>query len=370
MRIVRNGRFGKFRSAPTPLEICPGRTIWEKHRDLEYLVFVDESFYKFFGFADVDGNFCHAALGVPKDSYAHLQTSIRPLIEAYEHQIGLMTGEQPRELKSTLLARLPLEFRASFTKELVRSLVAAGGFVAGFYSTTRGMVMERVRTNLLDDATTTVPDDHTDLYNAARTELLTQFQGVGQSDLIERLLLLPFSALSNLMNSFECKFRIRYDPRGTTEDEEVRNAMGRYMESLTRVPELFGNVNPFLGMEIHIPSHDDIGLQLVDVVAGEVRSFFRRNPEALNESATLRLITGDSDEPLEYFMEFNDSVHKIGALSPMTPGLVTKLAVENSENLVSYYYPVLAAGILACVTETGQPRLLEIPTQLILDQRE
>jgi hypothetical protein len=128
MRIVRNGRFGKFRSVPTPLEVCPGRIIWEKHRELEYLVFVDDSFYKFFdGFEDVDGNFCHAALGVPKDSYAHLHTSIRPLMNAYEHQIGLITGEQPRELKSTLLARLPLEFRASFTKELVRSLVAAGG---------------------------------------------------------------------------------------------------------------------------------------------------------------------------------------------------------------------------------------------------
>jgi hypothetical protein len=369
MRIVRDGRFGKYRSAPMPLELCPGRTIWEKHRNHEYLVFVDESFYKFFGFADVDGNFCHAALGVPKDSYEQLQTSIRPLIDIYEYQIAQMTGERPRELKSTLLARLPLEFKLSFTRELVRGLAAVGGFVAGFYSTTRGIVMERVRTNLLDEATA-VPVDHTDLYNAARTELLAQFQGVGQSDLIGRLLLLPFSALSNVMNSFDCTFRIRYDPRGKTEDEEVRNAMGRYMESLTRVPELFGNVNPLLGMEIHIPSHDDIGLQLVDIVAGEVRSFFRRNPEALNESATLRLITGDSYEPLEYFMEFNNSVHKIGALSPMTSGLATKLGVENSENLISYYYPVLAAGILACVTETGQPRLLEIPTQLILDQRE
>jgi hypothetical protein len=369
MRIVRNGRFGEFRSALAPLELCPGRKIWEDHRNLEYLIFVDESFHKFFGFADVDGNFCHATLGVPKDSYAQLQTSMEPLIEAYEHQIGLMTGERPRELKSTLLARLPLEFKASFTRQLVDSLVVAGGFVAGFYSTTRGIVMERVRTNLLDEATA-VPEDHTDLYEAARTELLTQLQGVGQSALIERLLLLPFSALSNLMKSFGCKFRIRYDPRGATEDEEVRNAMGRYMTSLMRVPELFGTVNPFLGMEIHIPSHDDIGLQLVDVVAGEVRSFFRHNPEALNESATLKLITGDSEEPLEYFMEFNDSVHKIGALSPMTLELATKLAVENYENLISYYYPVLAAGILACVTETGQPRLLEIPTQLILDQRE
>jgi hypothetical protein len=248
-------------------------------------------------------------------------------------------------------------------------LVAVGGFVAGFYSSTRGIVMERVRTNLMDEAEA-VPNDHTDLYNAARTEVLTEFRGVGQSDLIERLMLLPFSALFNFLNSFDYSFRNRYDPRGETEDEQVRNAMVRYMTGLSRVPELFGGVSCLLGMEIHIASHDDVGLQLVDIVAGEVRGFFRRNAEALSESSTLKLVTGKSDEPLQYFLEFNQSIHKIGALSPMSTVLATKLAIKNSDNLISYYYPVLAAGILACVSDTGQPRLLEIPTRLILDQRE
>lgn len=369
MRTVGNARSGQLRVALTPLEVCPGRTIWEKHRDREYLIFMDESFYSFFGFADIAGNFCHAALGLPKDKYAQLQVSIRPVVEAYEYEVCGMTGERPRELKSTLLARLPLEFKLNFTRELVRNLVAVGGFVAGFYSTTRGIIMERVRTNLLDE-TDAVPENHTDLYNAARTQLLAELEGVGQSELIKQLLLLPFSALWNFMNSFNCTFRIRYDPRGKAEDQRVRNMMEGYMEALTRIPDLFGTVNPLLGIETDISSREDIGLQLVDVVAGEVRSFFRRNPEGLNESATLRLITGDSDEPLEGFLEFNNSTHKIGALSPMTIGLATKVSVENSDNLISYYYPVLASGILACITETGQPRLLEIPTRLILDQRE
>jgi hypothetical protein len=169
---------------------------------------------------------------------------------------------------------------------------------------------------------------------------------------------------------FECTFRIRYDPRGRAEDEEVRNAMTAYMDKLPNVRELFGDVNRYLGMDVHTPSHEDLGLQLVDVLAGEVREFFRRNPEALTEAATLELIDGGSDEPVQVFREFNNSLHKIAVLSPMTSDLATKLAVENSENLISYYYPVLAAGILACTTETGQPRLLEIPTRLILDQRD
>jgi hypothetical protein len=145
-----------------PLEVCPGREIWEKHRKREFLIFVDESFYKFFGFSDVDGNFCHAALGVPRDNYAQLEALMKPTVDAYKDRINQMTEEQPREIKSTALRCLPLEFRLHFTRELVSSLAATGGFVAGFYSTTRGIVMERVRENLLDE-TSSVPDDHVDL---------------------------------------------------------------------------------------------------------------------------------------------------------------------------------------------------------------
>jgi hypothetical protein len=71
-------------------------------------------------------------------------------------------------------------------------------------------------------------------------------------------------------------------------------------------------------MEIDVPSHDDLGLQLADVVAGEVRECFRNNQESLTDGTTLRLITPESDEPLQNFMKITDSFMKIGALSPMS----------------------------------------------------
>ena len=55
MRLVGNARARRIGLAPTPLEICPGRQIWEQQRNREYLLFIDESFYRFFGFADEDG---------------------------------------------------------------------------------------------------------------------------------------------------------------------------------------------------------------------------------------------------------------------------------------------------------------------------
>jgi hypothetical protein len=349
-----------------PLEVCPGRLIWERHRNREYLVFVDESFYRFFGFCAIDGNFCHGALGIPRDNYDQLKAVLQPLLRDYTRRVHQAIGQQPAEIKYSVLRTLPLSFRLRFARELVRALVETGGFVSAFYSSTRGTIMERVRTSLLERVDA-VPDEHAALFTAAKTELLVQFQGVGQAELITHLLLTPFSSFSSLLRSFDCTFRVCYDPRQSDEDRQVRDEIADYMGRLVRVPDLFGNDTGYLGVEINTRSHDEIGLQLADVIAGEVREFFRSNPDALIESATLRLITPESDEPLQKFIEINNRTFKNGALSPMSNGLFRRLARRNSANIVSYYYPVLSAGMLTCVTDTGQLRDLEISTRLISD---
>jgi hypothetical protein len=366
MRFVGNVRRRKLRTVPTPLEVCPGRKIWEAHRGSESIIFVDESFHRFFGFDTPDGNFCHGALGVPSHNYARLRGQMQSVVDDYCRKVRRLTGDAAREVKFSMLRRLPLRFRLSFTRELVRGLAGAGGFVAGFFSSTRGTVMEHVRTDLLD-AAGEVPNDHHAMYDAARAELRERFQGAGQVELISNLLLTPFSSFVSFLGSFDCVFRVRYDPRQEDEDAAVRDALTNYMGMLVRVPELFGNDPRFLGMDINTPSHDDLGLQLADVVAGEVREFFRNSPEALTESATLRLITPDSDEPHQVFTPLSGRLVKTSVLSPMSPGLARRLVRRNSANLVSYYYPILSSGILSCVTDTGQLRLLEIPTRLVLD---
>lgn len=349
-----------------PLEICPGRPIWERHRNQEYLVFVDESFYRFFGFDATDGNFCHAAVGVPVHKYGRLQRLLVPLLQSYGREAKIVLGETPDELKFSMLKRLSSQYHAKFVRTLVRALIETGGFVAGFYSSTRGIVMERVRTDLLDNAKE-VPGDHVTLYEAARLGLLAQFQGTGQSAILTHLLLLPFSAISSLLRSFDNVFRVRYDPRQRDEDRAVRDALGDFMGRLNNVPDLFGPKSNYLGMESTISSHNDLGLQLADVVAGEVRDFFRTNGEPLTEGATLQLITPDSDEPVQTFVEMDKKLLKRGVLTRMSSGLAQKLARKNTANPISFYYPVLAAGILTGITDTGQYRDLEIPTRLISD---
>jgi hypothetical protein len=291
---------------------------------------------------------------------------LAPLVHDYNGQVRRVLGEAAEEVKYSSLRRLPIPYQAKFTRTLVSKLKETGGFVAGFYSSTRGIVMERVRTNLLDEAAE-VPIDHAALYDTARLELLDQFQGVGQSAILTMLLLTPFVSISSLLRSFDCTFRVRYDPRQGDEDRAVREALADYMSRLVNVPDLFGPVSNYLGMEANISSHDDLGLQLADVIAGEVREFFRNNPEGLTESATLRLITPESDEPVQRFEKIGDIVFKKGVLTAMSTALAEKLVRKNPENPISYCYPILAAGMLTCVTATGQLRDLEIPTRLISD---
>jgi len=366
MRIIGNANQFRFLAAPMPLEICPGREIWERHRNREYLVFVDESFYRFFGFNSLDGNFCHGALGLPRENYDQFKAALTPLLMEYKRRVRRASGQDPLEIKHSDLRTLPLAFRLKFARNLVTALVETGGFVAGFYSSTRGTIMERVRTNLLDNLEA-VPSDHAALFDTAKGELLAQFQGIGQAELITRLLLTPFSAFSSLLRSFDCTFRVCYDPRQSDEDQHVRDALADFIGRLVRVPDLFGDDTGYRGMGINTRSVDELGLQLADVIAGEVRGFFRSNPDALTENATLRLITPESDEPLERFIRINGITFKNGALSPMPTSLHRKLARRNSANIISYYYPVLSAGMLTCVTDTGQLRDLEIPTKFISD---
>ena len=248
----------------------------------------------------------------------------------------------------------------------MQALRETGGFVSGFYTPTLGQVTERVRVNLLGEAEE-VPEDNADLYRAAREELLEQFQGVGQANLIKALLTLPFAAVVNFLDSFDCTFRLHYDPRQEEEDRVVRDAMAGYMDALMRLPEPLGHGAIYHGMEIGIPSHDELGLQLVDVFAGEFRDFFRNNQEALTEGTTRMLITATSDEPLQQFQDVENLRFKTGVLTPMSAGLMRKLKRRNRRNILSYFYPVLAAGNVTCVTLNGQERHLEIPTGMIFD---
>lgn len=278
--------------------------------------FIDESFYRFFGFDDPNGNFCHGAVGVPVKNYPAFQRQIAPLVQSYYRKFRFLFGHAPAEIKSSDLRRMPRLFQARFTRELSRMLAQQGAFVSGFYTPTEGFIMEQVRVDLLGEADE-VPAEHLDLYDAARERLLAAVGGAGQAGLITRLLTLPVAAIKFMLGSFDCNFRIQYDPRQGDEDREVREAVAQYMNLLLNMPDPLRQANNYQGMDINRRSEDELGLQLADVIAGHVREFFRNNPQPLNVGSTPRLITATSDEPLQKFETMDGMLFKAASLHPI-----------------------------------------------------
>src|SRR5208282_2234891 len=102
--------------------------------------------YRFFGFDAADGNFCHGAVGLPVAGYDRFRRLLEPLLESYRRETRNTLGEAAGEVKFVLLRKLSPQYRLKSAKKMAQFLREVGGFVAGFYTSTRGIVMERVRT--------------------------------------------------------------------------------------------------------------------------------------------------------------------------------------------------------------------------------
>ena len=168
------------------------------------------------------------------------------------------------------------------------------------------------------------------------------------------------------MGSLGCPFRIHYDPRENSEDEVIRHMMSdlinRIIEGLE--PQFKGL---YLGMEIGVTSDQELDLQLADVLAGEVRQFFRSNPEFLTFGSTLKLITPQSSEPEAVYEKIKGTWFKKGRITRLPRELMNKLMRARSNSLLPYYHSPFAAGLITCITFTGQERDIQVLEKQVFD---
>jgi len=209
----------------------------------------------------------------------------------------------------------------------VRALRETGGFVSGCY-TPLWASYGTGRVNLLGEAEE-VPEDHADLYDARTAEnYWSSFEG-GQAELITGLLTLPFAAVVNFLESFECTFRLHYDPRQEAEDRAVRDALAGYMDGMMRLPEPFGARRHLPRNGNRNPSHDELGLQLVMSSLGNFATFSETWRSAYGGN-NLMLITATSDEPLQQFRMLDMHVSRV-AHSRHVSCAIAQIEVQEQE---------------------------------------
>jgi hypothetical protein len=121
--------------------------------------------------------------------------------------------------------------------------------------------------------------------------------------------------------------------------------------------EQLGIRSKFLGLEIQRQSHEEFGLQVADLVAGEVRRFFRYNPELLTYGSALNLITFEVQAGEETMLaDVDGTLHKKGRQVRIPAHLIKKAITATEDCALPYLRKLLASGLVTCITEFGTER--------------
>ena len=178
---------GSSVTTPRPIDNCPAKRIVSKYQNETYLVFIDETFREFFGLNDPTGYLCYAAVGIPEKEYEFFKRALAKVFTEYEAYVVGDSGLKLREFKFEEFRRLERRHREAVAGKIGRLMKSYGAFFVGFYTHVSGVVMERVRSDLVGTAPK-VPDDYAKLYEDAAAELRSELQGIGQSAVIARIL--------------------------------------------------------------------------------------------------------------------------------------------------------------------------------------
>lgn len=318
------------------------------------------------------GHFCHGAVGIPDDRYEALLRGLRPVLEEYRAAIG----DGNAELKATVFARLDLIQRRSLASRIAAELEKHGGFVAAFFTPVRSYVLEHVRTALLG-VQDSVPPNHLDLYQAAVKKIRNTSAGPGQSTIILELLWKAVGCTATTLASLGCPYEVTYDPRDPREDRTVRAGVEQYLSLLEKAKgrELDDMIptdisEGFLGVRHDRASHEEIGLQLADLVAGESVRFFRAHPELMEFQANRWLVTQTSFEAVSTVIASGQQLWKNGTWYQMPVSLRNMFHAPDAGGLTIFeaFTPLLASGGITCYSSWGQPRQLMPFLEGIWDQ--
>lgn len=319
----------------------------------------------FFELTTKTGYFCHAMVGVPEHEYPQFKVALDPIFQEYRN----LTQINAREFKHSEFRRIDFPHKKDLAVRLHEQMRRHGAFIGGFYTTVKAFVLERVRFDVLEQVDA-VPEDYEELYQRAVESLGDGEKGPGNYAVLSRLMDLPVTAVACMLSEFDCTFRVIYDPREKREDKAVKAYVETFADVLKHA--LLDVGERYLGMEIQIPSEEEVGLQLADLMAGEIVGFFKANEELLTHGSTSRLITPVSQEPIQTVASLGKHGVKTGVLTPMPDDLHERFFRDdpNGRTVLPCFVDLMCSGMLSCYGSWGTPRNILIFEKLIWDQSD
>ena len=336
------------------------------------VVFVDESFFKWFGLPDDEGNFCYAAVSVPSASMAQMDQFTaaleRTLIRFWESD----TGQSFRggEVKSKLIYELSTEHKRAIAAKLAYFLAKNGGSLFVFFTTSRGLIHNLLRDKYYDEYGKVYDDflsDPDQEMSAVRDELLAAWKvNPCNVALLQPMYEKLVSFIWTYHKELGERFTIQYDPREASEDRILNNnmvdAVRMYDKAVQALHEP-GIPNALACIDSSIPSSDCPGLRLADFVATDARRLFRAVPGLLEDASEKRILSAKA----------NPQMTIIGGRAPFYRRVLaapTMDAMAGCDLLFPHIRSHFARSFVSCHAKYGEARHINVTTGEVWDMAD
>jgi hypothetical protein len=334
-----------------------------------FTVYIDESFFEFWGLKRPTNNFCYLAFGAPTRNLAALDEKCRVLLDYFKKAIQKDLGiEPPDEMKSVLFRRLEAVNRRRIALQLRNVMLALDCFILAEYSEVQGFILEAVRSDLLKAGKKELPENWMPLYDAKRKSFLDDVQrkGLGQAPMLERLISLPSTALAHYLSLRAQDYEVLLDPRGDIEDQNLQDAIRDYASSVAdRIRA--GGQNNLKSVRVDVLSEQSFGLQIADLLAGELRWWFISHPEFLEYGSGRSLLEEKELKSFHASKTANGFFIKPERRVKIPVGLISKLQTADKSSLFPYFNRSLANKLISCIAKNGEFRHIDIAHRQFID---
>jgi hypothetical protein len=261
----------------------------------DYSVFVDESFYKWFGLPTQEANLCYGGLSLPSARLPDLErfeTAIRKF--ALEQLPPIEKARQNgAEVKHSDFRHFSPDVIDEFGRRLDYFLTKNGAYIFGFFIPAEGFMNYKLRSDFIDDAQALKfmsEADYQTRIESIKQEMLQEW-----TDAEHNLGLLSecYKTFFGFIMQFQGRvlgksYRVIYDSRNPDEDALLHKDAEAFAILADRAtPGVLAN---YRGYET-ASSAKSAGLRLVDWIAGEVRAFFYRNPDVMSSASSFDILS-------------------------------------------------------------------------------
>lgn len=336
----------------------------------DYTVFIDESFYQWFGLPKMESNFCYAALSLPTYRLGDLERfekSVRQF--AFSHlPADKKVSPLPDEFKYADFRHLTAGVIDELGSKLAYFLEKTEATIFGFFIPAEGIFNYQLRTDYIDDAEAlrTLPKaDHEKRLEEIRAAMLKEWEvdehGLGA--LKETYKVFFNFNVQHHGHYLKKTYRIEYDSRHPKEDA----ALHKFAEDFARefaermTPGAFAYYQGYTSTS----SKTSVGLRLVDWIAGEVRAFFYRNPSILGGDSKLEVLSP----------YYNPKMLLIDGRAPyyrreLSPEAKDCFVKSGQRFMLPQIKKFFASGFLTYYAQHGEARHIFIPKLVALDMAD